>query len=352
MPTIKELNQQGTAEYNQGNFQVAANIFENAIKQHTENPDHPFVADVAKSYYNLSCAKAHLNEYASAYNHLTEATNLAKPFPELYMRCELRKKRAYLDFYLSMMDYGPSDTVLSLYQKSLPRMNELFKRHFQIIKTEIENTPEDQDYVITSLGCGKAEEFYALWLFLGDKLFNKIRFIGIDINEDDISALNGIAKICDLSNVTFNCIDARLVHEIKKITPTANWIIMRHPEVLGPNDPTNPFWNILTNTIPALAKMDGTTHIFISTFTREECELTHKLLTRHAGGISTATRVSSVDLSIRTITEFEAESYIIVSHNYAPKKELVQDGKLAKQLTVDTPTTTPHFGHGRSASPR
>lgn len=328
MPTIKELNNQGTAEYKKGNFTSAVTIFESALKQYEEKPHLSVAPDVARLHYNLSCAKSHINEYGSACNHLEEAIEFAKSVPELYMRCVLRKKRAYTEFYLSMLDYGPTDTILSLYKKSLPRLDELFKKNFEIIKTEIENTPEDKKYVIVSLGCGKADEYYALWLFLGDSLFNKIKFIGIDINEDDISSLNGVAHECGLSQITFHYMDARNIDAIKKITQTANWIMIRHPEVLGPNDNTNPFWSILKNTVPALAKTDGTnTHILISTFVKEECELAHELLMRHATGTATATRLSAVDISAQTVTEFEAESYIIVSHNYGPKKVLVEESK-------------------------
>ncbi|GEM_PF-5759032 len=136
MPTIKELNNQGTAEYKKGNFETAVHIFENAVKQYEQNTQLSAAPDVARLHYNLSCAKSHLNEYGSAYNHLVEATN----------------------------------------------------------------------YVIVSLGCGKAQEFYALWLFLGDKLFNKIKFTGIDINEDDIKSLNGVAHSHTEQTITCSCL--------------------------------------------------------------------------------------------------------------------------------------------------
>jgi hypothetical protein len=153
-----------------------------------------------------------------------------------------------------------------------------------------------------------------------------------------MKCLNVLAEESELSQISFHCMDARNLDALKKIAPTANWIIIRHPEVLSPNNDTNPFWDILENTVPALATDGANTHILISTFVREENELADNLLMRHATGTSTTSRLCTVERSARTVSDYETESYFIVSHNYAPKKELVEESKFTCTIpaTIDS----------------
>ncbi|MDF3054413.1 MAG: hypothetical protein K0Q74_320 [Gammaproteobacteria bacterium] len=329
----------GSEEYTTRNYEAAKNIFAQLLEQaqqaYEKSQDSKILLHIAKLYYNLGSSELHLSgQEKSAYDHLREACTVISFLKEesLKSKYHLRTQRAFLHYYLSQCSITRSIgkelfanySLLNWYQKNLPRLSEIFEKYFQSLKKELQAFDGNEPYTIISLGCGMAAEFYALLQFLGDDLFSKIQFIGLDLNENDINLLRKISQSSELTKqLIFIQADASNIDNLREVSK-ADCIIVRHPQILSPLSPGNPFLRILSHAVPFLTKPDGKTRVLLTTYDEEEYECAKNALGE--GGVGTfqfcqPLAIPAIDTDLSGVEKVQ-EAFVLFSDDYQPRLQL------------------------------
>ncbi len=162
-------------------------------------------------------------------------------------------------------------TLADLCEYIFPRLANLFNQ--LNLREKIKALPPEEKFIIVSLACGYAPEVYVLYKYLGNELFNRINFFGIDsyyppdisLDSDDpeVEKYNviTIAKKCfAFPNVHFELADASQSKEVAKLLPhnkLANFVIMRHPQIVNSPLISYPFIKMIRETIPEISTEDA-----------------------------------------------------------------------------------------------
>lgn len=277
------------------------------------------LGNLSIALYNLGSTELVIGELNRAEDHLREAVEYRQALPEEkdknnYQR---RHQKAYL--YKTMAAFqlvrhsgkaGVPPKTFSYYQwyqLNFISLKEAFDNCYPNLVDVLKKLPMDQRYCIVSLGCGLAEEVFALLEILGEELFQKIYFVGIDPGLVDQTAENqvkqktankqlaDIFKASNYTNVIFSTIDGSNAQGVKDLLPagTAELILFRHPCFFekAPGVSSD-FPKILSETVPSIAKQNGESSIFILTYL--EIELTQCLHHLSKGGMLDVNQCISV----------------------------------------------------------
>jgi len=105
------------------------------------------------------------------------------------------------------------------------------------------------EITVLDLGCGYAFSFLPLLDYFKHHDI-KINYMGVDINQDQITAVK--SYFCEYRNSQFICADAGNPHTLKKYLDkgSVDLVFIQHPEVLGDDQTQEAFRNIFTRTMP------------------------------------------------------------------------------------------------------
>lgn len=281
----KENIRAGKSYYLKGDFKQAKACFMPIVEHWRKQVAPDARSSLASALFNLGSTELLLHEFPDALAHLGEA-----------VKCDAKNKKyrrrlnkAILYQLLSTKgiyrggvreDILRQYTLFDWYRMNAKSLSAAFTKNFSDFVDLLKPLTHQQRYSIVSLGCGLGEEVYSLMNIVGEELWEKIHYTGID----PILSSNGqpdridIAKLyrtANYHNVLFYGCDARNKQVIDTIEK-ADLIILRHP-VFNKNS-SGAFQEILRTTIPTLSKRDGTTRVFITTYFADEMQLALKHL--------------------------------------------------------------------------
>jgi SAM-dependent methyltransferase len=262
-------------------------------------PNAIVAAQLIPVLFNLASTELSLEKFQEAEDHLNTAILLQQYIPttehtmlshEKYQK-RLQKTLLYkaLSAFSIVRASGRSrqQYTISLYdwyKCNSASLSEAFEKNFGELAKQIGTLPENKKYYIVSIGCGYGEEVFTLLKLLGEKNFEKISYVGIDPildtpafadkNKYSLHNIQKIYKELGYKNVVFSGVNACDIPATQKLLRNnkADLIIFRHPCFINDQQSGVPsdFPKILSKTVPAIAKENGETNIFITTYFENE----------------------------------------------------------------------------------
>jgi hypothetical protein len=278
-PTMSALNSKAVILYQENEFQKAAKCFQQ-LYNYLEK-ENKLTIEVA---FNLGSALLMTNEPENIHKslrYLNKASDDKKSTSKHHLRYQaaqlewnfINKKMFFTGHQGELNEY----TLHQWYNHHL-HLCGIFSDNLGELKATLENLPETDTYLIVSLGCGWAEEVYALKKILGNALFAKVHYVGIDIDSNPLSKdigrmamLNSIYAKSGFQNIKFIKLDATDVENVKTSLPkdSADMIVVRQPNFIKDRRECAAT-KMLAITCPAIARADGKTIIYTTSYFEDE----------------------------------------------------------------------------------
>lgn len=316
-PEQKTISELGADAYRAGDFKTAQQHFTQAVaaerrrlqRVKTDSAEGRAAADkLASALFNLGSSELGLEHFDQARACLREAITLNKDEQKKVDKYNLRLKKTNLFQMLSEIEVMRTlaeqrvvhYTMLSWYKKNAISLTTAIKATFDIEALKRDLNRISRPFVIISFGCGGAEEIYTLLELLGEELWEKVCYFGIDPAAHAGAAISFAAS--GYQNIHFLPIDACDSEAVLKGLRgnQADLLILRHPEFAGNSN--HAFKTILSSTIPLVSR--APTNFFVSVYHEKELRAVINCL-REGGELSCGERL---DLAAQRIIPHSRDS--------------------------------------------